>query len=286
MRLPAWTIEPGVVVPLAVTAVLYAAGVGRLWRNSRSGGGISRAQCACFASGWMVLSLALTSPLHEMGETLFSAHMLQHELLIAVASPLLVLGRPLLAFVWALPRRSRGDAGRISSAPIVAPVWKFLTAPLTAFVIHSISIWIWHAPAFYQAAIAGERVHAAQHTTFLFAGCLFWWTILSARGERGGRGRGIAAGYLFATILVTGALGALLTSSTTLWYPAYSETTLQWGLAPLEDQQLGGLIMWVLGSLPYAAGAIVLLSEWLRESRLRAAALPVKGASLPAGDLF
>lgn len=277
MSLPPWTFEPAVVASLAVSGLLYAIGVSRLWRSSRSGGGISRRECACFAIGWTVVALSLTSPLHEMGETLFSAHMLQHELLIGLASPLLVLGKPLVAFVWALPRGSRAGAGRISGIPVIGAAWSFVTLPLTAFILHSLSIWIWHAPAYYQATLTSEWTHAAQHTTFLFAGCLFWWTIINARGERAGRGKGIAAGYLFATLLVTGALGALLTFAGTLWYPAYAATTARWGITALEDQQLGGLIMWVLGGIPYAIGAIVLLSGWLRESGLRAAGPPTLG---------
>lgn len=282
MTLPPWTYEPAVVILLALSGALYAAGVIRLWGNSRTGGGISRLECASFAAGWIVLAVALTSPIHEMGEVLFSAHMLQHELLIGIASPLLVIGRPIVAFVWALPERMRPGAGRVGGLPIISPVWRFLSLPLTAFAIHSLSIWIWHAPLFYQAALTSDATHSAQHSTFIFAGCLFWWSMLGARGERAGRGRGVAAGYLFATIMITGALGALLTFASSLWYPAYASTTARWGMTPLEDQQLGGLIMWVLGGVPYLIGVIVVLSGWIRESRLRAPVGPDREAALGA----
>jgi putative membrane protein len=262
----AWTFEPVVVALLAVTAIAYAAGVARLWNSAGRGRGITRLQCLAFAGGWLTLCIALVSPIHALGGALFSAHMAQHELLLGLATPLMVIGRPLIAFVWALSANSRRSGGSFFQTRAIASLWRPLSTPLSGFLLHALSLGVWHLPRLYQATLGNEWVHAAQHTSFILSGALFWWTMLSARGERTARGRGAAIGFLFATVLVTGALGALLTFSGSLWYPVYASTTAAWGLTPLEDQQLGGMIMWVPGGIPYLIAALALLAEWLRES--------------------
>jgi putative membrane protein len=264
----AWSWEPAVVVALALSAYLYSAGLIRLWANG-VGVGIRRWEAAAFAGGWFVLAVALVSPLHALGGVLFSAHMTQHELLIAVSAPLLVLGRPLVPFVWALPVAWRREVGAWSKHTAIASPWHVLTLPSVAFALHAVALWTWHLPGPYQSTLHSELMHTLQHISFLSTALLFWWTIFKARGSA--LGYGGAVFYLFATGLQTGALGVLLTFAPTLWYPAYATTTGPWGLSPLEDQQLGGLIMWIPGSIPYLIGGLVMFARWLRESETRAA---------------
>jgi putative membrane protein len=263
----AWSWEPWVLALLAIAAALYVIGTRRLWQAAATGAGIRQWEAASFGAGWLIIAVALISPLHALGGVLFSAHMIQHELLISLAAPLLVLGRPLIAFLWALPVSWRRGAGGAARARIPVAVWGVITRPSVAFGLHAIALWTWHLPRFYQATLTSELVHSLQHTTFLATALLFWWTILTARG--GVFRRGLAVFYLFATVLQTGALGALLTFGGTLWYPAYSLTTLSWGLTPLGDQQLGGLIMWIPGSIVYVIAALWIFAEWLRESERR-----------------
>jgi putative membrane protein len=142
-----------------------------------------------------------------------------------------------------------------------------LATPSVAFALHAIALWAWHLPAAYQATLRSELAHSLQHTSFVLTALLFWWTILGT--SRGGLARGRAILYLFLTALQTGALGALLTFATSLWYPAYTATTGAWGMSPLDDQQLGGLIMWIPGSIAYLIAALVLFAGWLRESEKR-----------------
>ena len=266
----AWSWEPLVVLSLALTIALYVTGVRQLWRASAVGAGISTCQAGCFVAGWLVIALALVSPLHALGGALFSAHMTQHELLISLGAPLVVIGRPLIPFLWAMPFRWRRAVGGVGHVGWLEVTWRLVTRPSVAFGLHAVALWTWHLPRFYQATLTSELVHSLQHTTFLVTALLFWWTIFNARG--GEFRRGLAVFYLFATVLQTGALGALLTFSGTLWYPAYAATTLPWGLTPLEDQQLGGLIMWIPGSIAYILAALWLFAAWLRESETRAAA--------------
>lgn len=263
----AWTPEPVVVATLLVVAVLYARGLTRLWSAAERGAGVRRWEAGAFATGWMVLAISLMSPLHSLGSALFSAHMTQHELLISVAAPLLILGRPMIPFVWSFSPKWRRTLGGWTKPLSVRGAWRFSSRPSVAFSLHAMALWAWHLPGPYQATLSSEMMHSLQHVSFIATALLFWWAILSARGER--RSRGSALIYLFLTLLQTGALGALLAFSPTLWYPAYAETTPAWGLTPLEDQQLGGLIMWIPGSVAYLAAGLWMFGGWLRESESR-----------------
>src|SRR5712675_795482 len=209
ISLHGWSWHPLVLICLALSAWLYIKGIARLWRASTRGGGVGTWEAASFASGWIVLVLALVSPLHELG--------------ISVGAPLLVLGRPLIPFLWALPLDWRRSLGAWSQSGVVSTLWRRISNPAIAFALHGLALWTWHLPRFYQATLTSEVIHSLQHASFLLTAILFWWTILNARG--GQVRRGAAVFYLFATLLQTGALGALLTFSPTLWYLAYAATT-------------------------------------------------------------
>jgi cytochrome c oxidase assembly factor CtaG len=265
----AWTFEPVTIALLALSAWMYATGLTRLWHAAGVGRGVRRPEAWSFAAGWLLLTLTLLSPLHALGGVLFSAHMAQHELLMTVAAPLLVMGRPLIPFVWALPPRWRRITGQWTSARSFALPWRALTHPATAFLIHAAAIWVWHLPSLYDATVTSEAMHAAQHASFLGTALLFWWVVVRPGLARGGTPASI--GLLFGTLLHTGALGALLTLTSRLIYSAYAATTGPWGLTPLEDQQVGGLIMWVPGGLAYVIAALALVVRLFRESEQRAA---------------
>ena len=267
----AWTWDPAIVLPLALAGLLYARGVRALWREAGRRRGLRSREAAAFGVGWLVLVAALVSPLHPLGESLLSAHMVQHELLMVVASPLLVLGRPLVAFLWALPIGWRRACGAWAKAPWVRGAWRALAAPLPASLLQAVALAAWHIPGPYQATLGSDAVHAAQHVSFLATALLFWWAIL--RGHHAHNDQGVSVICLFATMVYTGAIGALLTFSTVLWYRAYEATAGAWGLTPLADQQLAGLIMWIPGGLVYAAAALLALGRMLSRP---AAPLPLR----------
>jgi putative membrane protein len=263
----AWTLEPAVVAALALLALLYTLGSARLVRRTRPGRGPGRWQSAAFWTGWAVLAVALVSPLDAMGGVLFSAHMVQHELLMAVAAPLLVLGRPLVPALWALPPAWRRALGRGARERWIHGLWSVLTRPLVAWALHAVAILAWHAPALYGRTLVSEPVHALQHLCFLGTALLFWWTLIHGRQARARYGAAVF--YLFLTAMYTGGFGALLTVASVPWYPGHAATTTAWGLTPLEDQQLAGLIMWVPAGLSYLVAALLLMSAWLGESAER-----------------
>jgi putative membrane protein len=260
----AWSFEPLVVLCLLLSGWLYLRGVRLLWRSAGPARGIQLWEAGAFAAGWLVLALALISPLHRLGGVLFSAHMAQHELLMVAAAPLLVLGRPIVPFLWALPISWRRALGAWAGTGSINTAWTFLTLPLVAWSLHAIAIWLWHAPALYQATLSSESVHTLQHVSFLGTALLFWWTVL--RGKEGRIGRPTAVLSLFTTSVHTTLLGALLAFSTTQWYPLYASSTTPWGLTPLEDQQLAGLIMWVPAGLAYLLATLLIVASWLGEA--------------------
>jgi putative membrane protein len=255
--------EPWVLFLLALSLLLYASGYLQLRQRSHGGRAQLARQAAMFAIGWLTLVIALASPLDAMGSALFSAHMLQHELLMIVAAPFLVLGRPLAIWMWALPWR-----GALSAAPrhpLVKLPWTFLTRPMVSWLLHAVALWAWHVPRFFEAALANEGIHAWQHASFLGSALLFWWSVLGDGSERPARAGAML--YLFSTMMHTGALGALLTWSTMAWYPVYAGTTQAYGFTLLEDQQLGGLIMWVPGGLAYVLAGLALAARWMNRVR-------------------
>jgi cytochrome c oxidase assembly factor CtaG len=256
----AWTFDPYVVGLLLASAGLYGIGTCRLWRHAGLGRGIRLWQALSYGAGWLLLAGALISPLHWLGEHLFSAHMVEHEIVMACAAPLLALSRPIGAFLWALPPTLRQRLGRAGRWPILRRPWQFLTAPLTATILHGAVIWLWHAPPLFEAAVASETLHRLQHLAFLVSALAFWWALIR-RAERG-----IAVAHLFVTMIHMTALGALITFAGRVLYIKQTHFAEEWNLTPLEDQQLAGLVMWVPAGTVYAGAALAFAALWIRRS--------------------
>ena len=256
-----WSFEPVVLVTLALTSLVYARGVHRL-RSRAAGhtGTVSRANISSFAAGQIVLLVALISPLDALGGTLLSAHMAQHGLLAGVAPPLLLLGAPGVALAW-------GGSG-IQILRRLAPVWRslgalarFLSTPMRATIIHGVTMWLWHAPLLFGAAVEHEWVHALQHLSFFLPAVLFWRALLA---EPSTGHAAAATSAAFVTFMHTGLLGGLITMAPVPLYSVYAGRTAAWGLTALADQQLAGLFMWIPLGLPYAAAGLVFASHLVR----------------------
>jgi putative membrane protein len=254
--------DPWVTLPLALSAWAYVRGVRTLWRHAGRGRGVSERQAACFALGWLTLFVALVSPLDYVADELFSVHMIQHELLMVIAAPLLVLSRPLGAWAWALPAHRRPQVGRALRYPPLRAAWRALTAPLSAWLLHAAALWLWHVPAFFNAVVTNNAIHIAQHLCFVVTSLLFWWTVI---GERSAPRRAVALVSLFTTMMHMGVLGALLTFAPVVLYEAYLPSTLARGIDPLHDQQLGGLLMWVPAGTAYLVAGLFVAARLLRE---------------------
>ncbi|MGN6101963.1 MAG: cytochrome c oxidase assembly protein [Devosia sp.] len=265
-----WTLAFPITLPLAAIALIYGIGAGRLWRRSGRGRPERLRQALLFAAGWSVLTVALVSPIHALGERVFSAHMIEHELLMAVAAPLLVAAWPGAALMWGLPATLRRGAGKLTHGRMLRGAWTFATRPLSATILHGIAIWIWHIPILFEAALQKGVLHYAQHASFLGTALLFWSVLLPRSGRQ--QTYGISVMHLFFTSLHTGLLGVLLLVSPRLWYPENTSGAALWRLSPLEDQQLAGLVMWVPAGLIYGGAALLLAGLWIRNSGTREAA--------------
>lgn len=262
-----WTLALPITLPLTMIALLYAAGAFRLWRRSARSRPLRMRQALLFATGWAILAAALVSPLHALGERVFTAHMIEHELLMAVVAPLLVASRPAAAMMWALPIKLRLAFGAAGQAKMLRTVWAAISRPVAATFLHGVAIWAWHVPALFEAALARGVLHYAQHACFFGTGLLFWWVLLPRSGRE--QAYGSAVMHLFFTSLHTGLLGVLLLVSPRLWYPVNAAGAKLWNLSPLEDQQLAGLVMWVPAGLIYGGAALLLAGLWIRSSGQR-----------------
>jgi PQQ-dependent catabolism-associated beta-propeller protein len=248
---------------LLLFACWYAAGLWRVWQASSAGRSQHLKQAALFGSGWAVIAASLLSPLHALGGRSFTAHMIEHELLMLLAAPLIAWSRPLGILLWIFPRGGRQALGRVGHRRWFSHGWQALSSPLGASIVQAIALWLWHAPAFFNRALVSEGWHAAQHISLVFSALLFWWAMSRAADERK---HGVAAFWLFFTSLHSGLLGALMSFAVSPWYARYVELGMAgtFGMTPLEDQQLAGLIMWIPGGAIHAAVALWYLHRWLR----------------------
>ncbi len=245
-----WTWEPSVLLGCGALLALY------VWAHR---GRLTRAAWA-FSAGVLVLMLALVSPIDTLGDHyLFSAHMLQHLLLVLAAAPLLITGMPASLLE------------RIISWPPAARVESTLRQPVAAWLLGVGTLWVWHIPALYNAALGDEGVHIFQHLTFLAAASAFWWPVVAPLRES--RLPPLAAaGYLLSASLANALLGIYLTFTPPGLYPAYLHPSDEygilptirndWGLSAANDQQLGGLLMWVPGGLVYLSAILGVLIGW------------------------
>ena len=262
LRTEPWSWDAGIVIPLLLLLIVYS--LGMLRRGSM---GLLRWRHASFFVGFLTLFLALDSPVHELGEQLFSAHMLQHEVLILVSAPLIAAAHPGATCLWAFAQAHRSSLGRRMHLVERWTPAQFLIRPLVAWLLEAAALWLWHIPRLYQATLTSDWVHAAQHLSFFLTAVLFWSALFGV--GRAAMSYGTATLYVFGTAVHCSALGALLTFSQVLWYPAYAATTGRWGLTPLEDQQLGGVIMWVPSGIVFLVIGLALVARWLAESDRR-----------------
>jgi putative membrane protein len=248
--------RPGVGLSIALALLVYQRGFG-----SRS----DHLRRRLFLGGAVALATALVTPLDALAGSLASAHMVQHLLILLVAAPLLAASAPLPILLRAIPvpvQRSlwRGLRGLGIARQSVAR----LISPATVWLAYTGTLWLWHAAVPYQAAVRNEWIHGLEHASFLIVGFSFWHFAL-------GRGRqpmmpGFRVLFMFTAALQGVLLAALLTFGSTPWYPEYAESSGAFGLDPLTDQQLAGLLMWIPSGLVYTGVSVAVLVHWIGQS--------------------
>lgn len=263
-----WNTGGWIPVALALAVFGYVRGVLAVTAEAR-GRVYGLWRCASFAAGIGALVLALLSPLDALDDQLFSAHMVQHMMLMLVAPPLLVWARPATAWLWAFPLPARRAIGRCwMRTPGLAAGVRWLLGPVAVGIGCSFALWFWHLPGPYRWALGSETVHTGEHLCFFVTSLAFWSLVLAPYGRRQ-LGYGASVIFVGALGLQMGLLGAILTFASRAVYmqPA---TTLRWGLTALEDQQLAGVIMWVPAGLLYLGVMAVLFAAWLRDAERKA----------------
>jgi putative membrane protein len=252
-----WAFEPSVLTGLALLTAGYSAAVGPLRRRLSSEAAPPAWRQAVFHLGTLSVFLALVSPLDDLADHyLFSAHMVQHLLLILVAAPLWLLGTPGWLAKRLVPR----------GWPSAALHW--LTQPLQAFLIFNVVLWAWHLPRAYDAALADEGLHVFEHVTFLLAALIGWWPLLGPHPDAPPVSQPLQVLYLFLQSLPATALAALITLAPTPLYRFYVLARFYVpapaiaGISPLLDQQLSGLIMWIPGTMIFFLALSLVFFRW------------------------
>ena len=253
-----WNFNPVTLLGIALFTGAYFYALGPLRRRYGWAERVDRGQVATFVAGAVIFALALISPLDAISDTyLFSAHMVQHMLICVVAPPLWLLGTP----SWMLAPLFRN--------PKVVRVARWLTHPAVAFALFNGVLWLWHAPALYDATLSNEYLHIFEHLTFVVTAVIFWWAVLSPIPEVPRMGYGASILYLFVACQPMVALGALLTFAAYPLYHPYVVAPRLGGLSALGDQQAVGLIMWLPTNIPYLAVLSVQFFHWIGEQDLK-----------------
>ncbi len=240
-----WSIHPSTAAGIGALGALY------WWRARREGRNPATYQVACFVSGLVVMFASLNGPVHDLSDDyLFSAHMVQHLLLTLAVAPLLLAGTP----GWMLRPALRYSVVR---APARA-----LTRPVMCFSIFNVVVAAWHLPVFYNAAMANHGLHIVEHLMFMATAVLMWWPLLSplpALPRLAYPGQML---YSFLMSIPMSIVAIYITMADHVLYPAYASAPRIIALSPVEDQLLGGLIMWVPGGLIFTIIMTVVFFRW------------------------
>ena len=246
-----WHFHFDIVVGVLLLEAAYLLGVGPLRRRYGLADAAPSRHVLFFSMGVFLLFVTLTSPIHHLAdEFLFSAHMVQHVLLLLVIPPLLLAGTP----TWLLRPLIRG--------PIVLAAGRFLTHPFVAFAIFTIVLSLWHIPALYDLALRNEAAHIMQHLFFISSAIVMWWPVLSPLSALPRASYPVQMVYLFSLTIPMGFIGAAITFSQRVLYTWYDTVPRLWGLPVISDQQIGGLIMKIPGALAFMGVMAVVFFKW------------------------
>ena len=242
-----WSIHPSTVIGLSILGALY------LWRARQAGPDehVSGTRKLCFFSALFVIFASLNGPIHDLSDNyLFSGHMVQHLLLTMLMPPLMLGGVP----GWMLRPLLRNR--------VIGAVAKRITRPIACFLIFNVVIAGWHIPAFYNAAMENHDIHILEHLMFMAAAVLMWWPLMSQLPELPRLAYPGQMLYCFLMMIPMSVVAVYITMADSVLYPFYSSAPRIMPLSPMEDQLLGGLIMWVPGGLLFMIIMTVVFFKW------------------------
>jgi len=267
----AWNTNPLPSLGLFLAAYIYINGLNR-WNHPSHP--ISQWQRISFFSGLIVIFLALQSPIDPLAEHQFSIHQVQH-LLLRMIGPLLVLsGAPLTPMLRGAPPWFL----QVVIKPIVRvsvshQIYGFITNPVLTTLVFIATIYLWQIPAVHDMAVRSDLVHSGMHSTMLISGFMFWWLVIDPKPHRSRLHFALRILYLGLIVIPNTILGASITFSSHLLYEAYQEFPQPLGLSPLIDQQLGGLILWVVGDMMSILASGIVMILWYKKEQEQTNAL-------------
>jgi len=254
--------DPTLIIPLSLGA-LYTIGLCK-WPKPRP---LKPWQPYSFYAGLVIGVIAVSSPIDVVSDDLFLMHMVQHLLIVMVAPPLVLLGAPTTPILRGLPSWvKRGVVAPLMRNVGIRSFYGWITFPFVVWLAFTVNMWAWHFySGAYELAMRNTATHIFQHWTFVATATLFWWTIIDPRPLKSRIPYPLRIFFIGATMMQNVLLGAGITFQDEVLYPFYQNRGQLWGIAPLDDQQTGGLIMWIVGTMMLVAALIAVLVIWLRE---------------------
>ena len=259
-----WSFDPFALIAIIGTGAAYLWAT-RLVNRAHPANRQAPYRTWLFLSGLGALGIALLSPIETYEGSLFSVHMVQHMLLELVAAPLLLAGAPITLTL----RVARPPVRRWLLKVLHSRVMHVLSFPVVAWVLFAAVNWGWHFSVLYDQALENQALHYVQHATFLAAALLFWWPVVGADPSPWRMPHPVRLLYLFLAMPQNSFLGVALMSAPTVLYAHYVTNLRDWGLSPIDDQALGGVIMWVVGDLCFLAAMMVIVVLWMRHEDRR-----------------
>jgi putative membrane protein len=260
-----WAWRPEIILTLGLAATLHL--VGR-WRLVQRGSSQLAApwRTAAYLGGLVVLWIALMSPIDVLSSQFFTMHMIQHLLLVMIAPPLLLIADPMPIAMWGLPSGLRLEVGRwLRPDATFRRVVRTLTEPGLVWLYFVAALVGWHDPQAYSAALESELVHDLEHLTFYGTAMLFWWHVIGAAPHIHKRlSRGVRIGYVLSVVPASALTGIAIAFASEPIYAYYTTVPRLGAMTVVQDQMLGGVIMWIPGSMMYIIAALILIAQIVR----------------------
>jgi putative membrane protein len=265
MLLLSWAWRPEIILTLGLAAIVHLIGRRRL--QQRGGKQIvARWRSFAYLSGLLVVGIALMSPIDVLAGQFFFMHMIQHLLLVMIAPPLLLIANPMPIMMWGLPAGLRREVGKwLRPGAAVRQALRKLTPPGLVWLAFVIVLVGWHDPGAYDAALRSDLVHDAEHLSFFISAVLFWWHVIGAAPHIHKRlSRGTRTGYVLSAVPPTMLTGIALSFAGEPLYAYYQSIARPWEMSLLQDQMLGGVLMWIPGSMMYIIAALALVAQMIQ----------------------
>jgi putative membrane protein len=260
-----WHWRWDVILVLLAFGTIYVRG----WLRLRQIGGEAKTfQLIFYILALGAIGCALLSPVDGLASYLLIAHMVQHELLMMLAPPLILLANPVPVLMWGLGGSSRLQARHLLTRhSLIRRARDFLGRMPVAWCVYVVNLWAWHHPVLYEAALRDQWIHDIEHILFFFTALVFWWPVIRPVSRPAPIQDGIRIFYLFLAATQDAVLSGLIALSRKVLYPHYEMALRLWGLTPLEDQIGGGIVMFAVGSTTYLVAILLLVNTLLGEGR-------------------